>query len=386
MWSLHTTLRVIVLSVALLAGLIGSVGIYAEAQRQHTQMLDEQLKVLAHTIVTFSEHELMEVRESGLTRDPMHRDSTAAMTTGYRYQIWGKDGTLLLYSTNASPRVPMIALDFRGYRVVTLDAQPYRVFAGVGRLDGMVVQVAIPEAATHIVVGTETWELLLFSGLAFVALFVASGWFLRRTLRPVANMARQLRKRGPTDLARVDVGPPPVELVPVVKAINLLFARIEQTISNERGFIGMAAHELRTPLTGLRLQAQLLSKSTVEAERRTLAESLAQSVDRISHAVDQLLDDTRQHEVEGMPPTLQRVDLQRTFESVMSDLQHHPSMEDKNVIGKFDAAGIDADAFGLLTLRLGHRLGLRVDSANHGRKFAFQLGNQPLDEHVGLGV
>jgi len=112
----------------------------------------------------------------------------------------------------------------------------------------------------------------------------------------------------------------------------------------------MAAHELRTPLTGLRLQAQLLSKATVAAERRTLAEGLAQSVDRISHTVDQLLDHTRLHEVEGMPPPRQRVDLQRTFESVMSDLQHHPAMADKTVIGALDDAWLDADAFGVLTL------------------------------------
>lgn len=349
-WSLHTSLRVIGLSVAAVAGLIGSVSIYSGAQAERAAMLDEQLKVLAHTVVTFSEHELIEVREAGLTQDPIHRDSTAAMTTGYRYQIWGKDGTLLLYSSNASPRTPMLPLDYRGYKVIPLGSVPYRAFAAVGRLDGMVVQVAIPQATAEVVVGPKLWELLLFSSIAFGVLFVASGWFLRRALRPVADMAGQLRERGPNDLARLDVGPPPAELVPIVKAINSLFARIEQTMSNERGFIGMAAHELRTPLSGLRLQAQILSSSTSASERRTLAEGLAQSVDRVSHTVDQLLDHTRLHEAESTPLALETVDLRHTFERVMSDLQHHPSMADKVVVCELDGVCVQGDQFGLTTL------------------------------------
>ena len=95
----------------------------------------------------------------------------------------------------------------------------------------------------------------------------------------------------------MQVEQPPREILPILKAVDTLFARVGHALSVERRFTSVAAHEMRTPLAGLRAHAQLASRADSTEDLQDALKSLMQGVDRASHLLDQLLDLAR---IEGL--------------------------------------------------------------------------------------
>jgi two-component system sensor histidine kinase TctE len=86
----------------------------------------------------------------------------------------------------------------------------------------------------------------------------------------------------------------PDEVAPLVRAINELLARLDQSMSTQKHFLADAAHQLKTPLAGLRMQAELVAREidAGAADRGSLKTSLEQislSSQRAAHMVNQLL-------------------------------------------------------------------------------------------------
>jgi signal transduction histidine kinase len=84
-------------------------------------------------------------------------------------------------------------------------------------------------------------------------LSVILGVVVRRSLRPLDDLADEIGKLSGTDLStRVRLKSTPKEMVPVVDQLNQLLARLDEAFERERTFSADIAHELRTPLAGLR--------------------------------------------------------------------------------------------------------------------------------------
>jgi signal transduction histidine kinase len=105
-----------------------------------------------------------------------------------------------------------------------------------------------------------------------------------RALRPVVDASSRAQAIGPT---RTDVRLPmdgmPHEIVPLVKAVNEAFDRLEEGFRIQREFTADAAHELRTPLTILRTHIDMLPDNETT---RTLRNDIV----GMSRIVDQLLE------------------------------------------------------------------------------------------------
>jgi two-component system sensor histidine kinase TctE len=73
------------------------------------------------------------------------------------------------------------------------------------------------------------------------------------------------------------------------QAINALLGRIAASVQAQREFSGNVAHELRTPLAGIRALADYGLRHSDPQVWREQLQGIAQSQERASHLIDQLL-------------------------------------------------------------------------------------------------
>ncbi|MBV8502547.1 MAG: sensor histidine kinase N-terminal domain-containing protein [Paucibacter sp.] len=117
---------------------------------------------------------------------------------------------------------------------------------------------------------------------------------LARGIAPLGELQRRIRSRDSSDLSPIDERRIPDEVAPLVRAINDLLGRLDQSISAQKHFLADAAHQLKTPLAGLRTQAEFaqaqIDAGRIEpAELHRSLEQIALSSQRAAHMVNQLL-------------------------------------------------------------------------------------------------
>ncbi len=132
-------------------------------------------------------------------------------------------------------------------------------------------------------------------------LLLAMGWAVREALAPMRAVARELQQRGADDLQAIPVDSAPVELQPMLQAMNGLFERIETTLARERRFTADAAHELRTPLAVLALQWDRLRGASAADEREQAMQALQAGIERMGRLVDQMLRLARLEALSDLP-------------------------------------------------------------------------------------
>ena len=121
---------------------------------------------------------------------------------------------------------------------------------------------------------------------------------LARGIAPLNELQRRIRGRDSSDLSPIDEREAPEEVSPLVRAINDLLARLDQSLKAQKHFLADAAHQLKTPLAGLRTQAELAQReidsgietgiSDPQAVKRSL-QQISLSSQRAAHMVNQLL-------------------------------------------------------------------------------------------------
>ena len=228
-------------------------------------------------------------------------------------QVWQADGSLLLH-LNKEEGNPKKAKE--GLSTYFSNNMLWRSF--VLHRDHYWVQVSQPfsdrlEMSLNIALGATAPILLL---ILFLGLLV---WIaVKKGLRPLGILAEAVNQRNPTSLEPLSIEEIPVEILPLVKALNGLLQRLDRALEGQRKFIADAAHELRTPLTAVQLQAQLLDRCHDDAERSVTLEQLRGGILRASHLVQQLLTLARM-EPENCQRPFNDVDLSALVKSVISD-------------------------------------------------------------------
>jgi two-component system sensor histidine kinase TctE len=155
-----------------------------------------------------------------------------------------------------------------------------------------------------------------------VAVFLV--WLaLARGIRPLNELQQRIRRRRSEDLSPIDEFDAPEEVAPLVRAINDLLARLDQSIGTQKHFLADAAHQLKTPLAGLRTQAELAQREidSGQQDARSLKRSLQQiahSSQRAAHMVNQLLSMARAEDKESALRK-QEVRLSRLAREVVHD-------------------------------------------------------------------
>lgn len=135
-------------------------------------------------------------------------------------------------------------------------------------------------------------------------------WFgLVRGLVPLAELSQRIGRRKPGDLSAIDTQAAPEEVAPLIRSINQLMQRLDESVKGQQRFVANAAHQLRTPLAGLKTQTELallqLHGTGDSAELRRSLEQMALSTERAARMVSQLLALTRAERsgtADALPP------------------------------------------------------------------------------------
>ena len=194
------------------------------------------------------------------------------------------DGSLLFTSE------PEMALRFEasaGPSVQRANERQWDVFTVVQ--NDRVVQVAQPVAVRREMAAESTSQLLV----PLLALIAVIGTMLvialRRGMKPLDGTSAALAARSASSLAPLDTRDVPKELLPLVRTLNDLLARLASAFETQRHFVADAAHELRSPVTALQLQVQILERSHKPAERVSAMAELSAGIGRARRLIEQLL-------------------------------------------------------------------------------------------------
>jgi len=227
--------------------------------------------------------------------------------------VWNERGELLLADREGA------ALPHRsdeGFVDLEVRDTPWRVYY----LRGSVWRVAVGQAMEE---RSELLRDLLLSqllpwALMLPVLMAAMAAAVRRGLRPVREIAREVQNRRADALSPLAIAAAPAEVQPLLGAMNDLFARIARALEHERRLTADAAHELRTPLAALRAHWDAARLATTDADRRHADQQIGAGIERLSRLVSQLLA-LAGVESRGEPVFTEAVDWARVVERALSD-------------------------------------------------------------------
>ncbi|MGB4247188.1 MAG: ATP-binding protein [Pseudohongiellaceae bacterium] len=280
---LTLTLIAIIVLVTFLSSLRGYQESMIEAERLFDLQLLEHVKLLSLIKPAGDSVGLSATNDELLLPQQSDLDLSAEMLIAH--QVFADDGELLSRSVIA----PLSAMgpfevgyrdvNFNGYRwrlLVIRDPDSQRWLMAAQRYDVRY------ELAESVILQSVTPTVL---GIPIAAILI---WFIvGYGLRPISQLAREVRSREASDLSPVQLDGVPRELTPLTQSTNDLLRRLQSSFSREKRFAADAAHELRTPISTLKVQIHNL---LAELERPSAtAEELRQGVDAMGHLVEQIL-------------------------------------------------------------------------------------------------
>jgi two-component system OmpR family sensor kinase len=258
------------------ASIVAGYTIFKTAHAEAGELFDYELRTVARSLPT----ELA---------GPANSDSSAPNFAGLAddrlvIDIWDA-AQGLVYHSPGQPELPRF---FAGISSILFGDQRWRVFGSEQR--GRFIQVAQPYSVREGLALRLAWRtlwplaLLVPVTLALVLFLVARG------LAPIRSVSNTLSTRSADSLQPVDVPDElPIEIRPLVDALNDLLRRLGTASQAQQAFIADAAHELRSPLTALKLQFQAAVRDgSLAGDVRTF-ERLENRLNRTIHLAQQLL-------------------------------------------------------------------------------------------------
>ncbi len=159
----------------------------------------------------------------------------------------------------------------------------------------------------------------LLPGLALIPLsWLLIGLLVSRLLKPLESITEAAARRELNSLEPLPTENIPIEVAPLINAINQLVSRLSLALSAQRQFLSDAAHELRTPLAALQLQIEGLPQSPSPMELRLRVEEMQRGVLRASRLVSQLLRISR-YEAQQRQIERHAIDLNHFIKNLIAD-------------------------------------------------------------------
>ena len=269
--SLRRRLLASTMTAVVLVALLQALSAYRGALQQADEMFDYHLQQMAYSL-----------RGGPALGAPFLEDPSDA-DSGYVIQIWGPNGVQLFRSGHSAlpPRAVL------GFSDVQLQETQYRVYSLQTAFQ--TIQIAQDMSARTARARALAVRAMLPMALMAPLLLLILWWVIRRSLLPLERTRQQVASRRADDLSALPQVGLPDEVMPLVRELNLLFARVQTAFVAQKSFVAHAAHELRSPLTALKLQAQALSRAPDESTRTVAITRLNQGIERAIQLMNQLL-------------------------------------------------------------------------------------------------
>lgn len=340
----------------LLISLLLSITIASAINGIGNYLLDEQViqPYLDSQLVRFSS--LIDILSQTAANDPKVRagilsyiHSSQAMTKQkFLFQIWNKNGELLLHSSG-SPNLLLKTAPL-GFSDQVLHGDDWRIYTTYDEKTGFKIIVAElynirRELADDIAHSNANILLITYPVFGLLVWLIISF-----ALRSITRVTTEISNRAFTFLEPVQLTEIPEEIKPLVAELNRLFIRLKLAFERNKRFAADAAHELRTPLAALKTHAQVALNADNEEDKNKALQKVIESVNRSSHVVAQLLTLSRLGEEEELTD-IKPLDLHKLAMEIIAYLAPHalekdieieltPAPDDAFIVGNDTALGI----------------------------------------------
>ena len=331
-WRLPRSLqgRLLLLVLAVVSGvwLVTAATAWLDVRHELDELLDGHLAQAAALLVVQQTQEVDDDSRS-LDAPTLHRYAPKVA-----FQVFHQD-RLMLRSANA-PTEPMVVSRHleTGFETVQIGGVAWRVFAAQGAAHDVQVYVGEEISSRGSILWAVLRSALWPAALALPLLALAVWWAVYLGVKPLRRLGHTLAERQPQALDPLTLDKAPLEVAPVIEALNGLFERIGLLLESERRFTADAAHELRTPIAAIRVQAQVALGEADAALRKHALQGTLQGCDRATRLVEQLLSLSRLEAVAA--PVMAAVDLRALTQSVVAELA-------PKAIGKQQTLELEAD-------------------------------------------
>lgn len=288
LYSMQGRLLALLLGILSVIWILVSLGTYQHNKQEVGHLLDMHL---AQTANLLAAQPVDDIRDEEIEWRPLGDEETADHHR-YRvpviFQVW--QGEQLLVRSAQAPDTPLVPpAQTTGFSTVGEGHHGWRAYALPGRERDVRIIVAERIEARQQIVRASVETLMVSLIVAYPLLALVLWWGLRRAMRPLTQIGRQIAGRTPQDHSPLAIDRMPREVAPLVQALNELFGRIGEMLQQERRFTADAAHELRTPIAAIRMMAQVAEGARTEPERATALAGVLQGCDRATRLVEQLL-------------------------------------------------------------------------------------------------
>jgi two-component system OmpR family sensor kinase len=253
-------------------GSIGAALAYYAGLKEAACFLDGELAQIAHHVGDG------DVRVLSATRRIAPEDELVI-------QIWDADGKLL----KATGGVDLPRQADNGYANVTFAGVAWRILTtsdGPKTLQIGQRQEVRDELAEHLAMSAAL-PVLAAIPLSWAIL----AWSLKRILGRLDRLSREMARRSVASSEPLPTNEAPMEVRPLVGAMNDLLVRQRSALIQQRRFVSDAAHEMRTPLTAVQLLVDTLRERDEKEGRpgTPVLTELTVAVRRSRALTDQLL-------------------------------------------------------------------------------------------------
>lgn len=153
----------------------------------------------------------------------------------------------------------------------------------------ILISMAETTAKRDAMVAEMVEEMLLPQVLMMILAAIVIELGIYFALKPMQDLRDALHERSYRDLSPLDTNSPPLELQPLIQAMNALLGRVTAGLQQQQQFIADASHQLRTPIAGLQTQAELALRSDLPDSVKEPLNFMLRSTTRLSHLIQRLL-------------------------------------------------------------------------------------------------